>query len=120
MRVVHSVASLGARTGGTARSVPSLADALAAQGLSVAVVALDDEHTSGKPRRPKDPRVDTCLVPATRTPLGALPWSPSFAPQLTDRLTVERPVVAHDHGIWLPTNVIAVRCAQAVQARLVL
>jgi glycosyltransferase involved in cell wall biosynthesis len=115
VRVVHTIASLGTLTGGPARSVPGMADALAAEGVSVTLVALDHERVSGKARRPRDPKVDLRLAPAAETPLGVVPWSPAFGRLLAQALAVAGPCIAHDHGIWLPTNVLAARVARRAQ-----
>ncbi|MEQ9408098.1 MAG: glycosyltransferase [Fuerstiella sp.] len=83
LRILHCIASLNEHDGGTARSVPALAQAEAEHGADVRV-------WSSRP-----PTIDLSSCDRTRFESGDL------------RLLMERdwkPDLIHDHGLWLPSN----------------
>ncbi len=106
MKILHVVDSLNAGTGGVAMAVSRLADAQAALGIDVTVLAHDYAEL-GDVWRPTTAR--SVLAPARRMPFRLGARSRTFRPLLA-RETAASSVV-HIHGCWLPTNLYAARAA---------
>ena len=104
VRVVHAALSLRASYGGPARSIPALADALAAEGCAVEIVTAANGTASDPLILPADPRVTVTQVPGLFDAKGLALWTPAFKRIVTERLGMGGPVVLHDHGLWRGTN----------------
>lgn len=94
VRSVHTIGSIEPWVGGPARSVTSLCRALDQLGATTTLVTA---HPPGKNLPfavPEDLR-ETAEGPRRRQ---------RFRATVEEALREGRPVVAHDHGIWLPTN----------------
>lgn len=106
--VVHVLASTRADHGGTSRSVPALCEALDAEGVEVHLVTAVPEN----PKPDQEPilpggtvhihRIEegTRLQRGLRSPAG-------FYRRLWSVVDDAQPDVIHDHGAWLPSNVVA-------------
>ena len=105
--VVHTVASIQAHHGGPSRSVPLLCEALAGQGENVRLVtttpAADADTTSLRPSEP----VQTRTAETSQGPDRLLRTPVSFYRTLRDEIERTPPALLHDHGLWLPSNIIA-------------
>lgn len=101
---VHTIGSIEPWVGGPARSVTSLCRALDALGATTTLVTA---HPTGEDL--------PFAVPADlrATPEGARRRQ-RFEASVVDALQATAPRVAHDHGIWLPTNHVVARVARRV------
>lgn len=120
MRSVHTVGSLEASHGGPSRSVVHLCDALARAGAQVEIVTVrpgPGEATvrptaAGVTVREVDAPGTRALLPGTRSAFGA-------AVEAAAGDGAGGTAVVHDHGMWLPTDVVAARAARRAGAPLV-
>lgn len=101
MTVLHTVASLHPDTGGPARTVGDLCTALAEAGVTVDVVSRRSEEAPAL--APEHPEVTTAFSPGGTGVRGM--WA--FRQALARQLETNHPDVVHDHGVWLPTNLIS-------------
>lgn len=107
MHIVQTVASIAERSGGPARTIRDLCEALGRAGARVTLVAGHDPHLDGALLRPHPALATTILVP------GRLP----------DFTTAVRPLradIIHDNGIWSPANIAAGRAARRLGLPLLL
>ncbi|HVS13030.1 MAG TPA: glycosyltransferase [Thermoanaerobaculia bacterium] len=109
MRVVHTIASLRADHGGTSRSVPALCSALSAQGIDTAIVTQEApfglEEVS-----PSDPAVVVRRVRLRSNLSTLLAGNRPFRAAVESALGPTKALL-HDHGLWLPTNLLVSRLA---------
>ena len=118
--VVHVLASTRADHGGTSRSVPALCEALDAEGVEVHLVTAvpADPAPDEEPILPGGDvhvhRIEeqTRLQRTLRSPLG-------FYRRLWSVVKDVQPDVIHDHGAWLPSNVVAAWVARRADVPLV-
>lgn len=118
--VVHVVGSTRADHGGTSRSVPALCEALDAEGAEVHLVTAvpADPAPDQEPILPGGDvhvhRIEeqTRLQRTLRSPLG-------FCYRLWSVVEEVVPDVIHDHGAWLPSNVVAAWVARHANVPLV-
>lgn len=107
MKILHVVDSINRDTGGPARSVPQLADAMVESGNEVTVLANDYRELGDSQETRHARRV---LVPARRLPFRFGAWSPGLAATM-DR-EIRSAEVVHLHGLWLRPNHLAARLAK--------
>jgi glycosyltransferase involved in cell wall biosynthesis len=120
LTVVHVLASTRADHGGTSRSVPSLCEALDAEGVEVHLVTAvpADPVPDEKPILPQGDvhihRIEEKphLQRTLRSPLG-------FYRRLWSVVEDVEPDMIHDHGAWLPSNVAAAWVARRANVPLV-
>ena len=118
--VLHVLASTRADHGGTSRSVPALCEALDEEGVDVHLVTAV----------PKDPSPDQePILPSGDVHVHRIkentrlqrtlrnPWQ--FYRRLWSVVEAVRPDVIHDHGAWLPSNVVAAWVARRADVPLV-
>jgi glycosyltransferase involved in cell wall biosynthesis len=117
LRVVYTIADLQPESGGPTRSVCALAQEVADCGADVEVVALEYGRGSSIPLTP---------LGAVKTTFAAchgvrrrFKWSGAFAKVFRERLEWGSNVVAHDNGIWLPTNHAAAKAARVARVPLI-
>lgn len=103
---VHVVGGLDPVTGGPARTVPRLCQALAGRGADVRLV------TRAVGGLPAVEGVSLAGVPARRLGWRHVIHAPGFARVLAAQCAGTGPVVLHDHGLWLNTNHAAARVAR--------
>ena len=120
LTVVHIVGSTRADHGGTSRSVPALCEALDAEGVEVHLVTA----VPAAPAPDQEPifpnggvhvhRIEerTRLQRTLRGPMG-------FYRRLWSVVEEVQPDVIHDHGAWLPSNVVAAWVARRADVPLV-
>lgn len=109
MLVAHVIASLDPRHGGPSRSVRALAEAQAAAGHEIDLIAGGE-----RPGRETAGRLTVTTLPFTwPTRLGGLRG-------LVGHLAGLRPAVVHEHGVWLRNLGQAHRGARVVGAPLVI
>lgn len=118
LRVVHAALSLRASYGGPARSIPALADALAARGVGVDLLTVANDAPGDPLRLPRDARVRVTRVNGVLDPKGLALWIPAFRREVLALASGEG-VVLHDHGLWRPTNHAMATVAAATRAPLV-
>lgn len=98
--VLHVIASLHPRGGGTSITVADLADTLAQiGGIEVQLVT---QGRFGDPMLPTDPRVRTCISHST-SPASLAAGLPIYR-ALHGADLWRMPVVVHSHGLWTPAN----------------
>ncbi|MCS4136368.1 glycosyltransferase [Salinibacter ruber] len=120
LTVVHVLASTRADHGGTSRSVPALCEALDAEGVEVHLVTAvpADPTPNEEPILPGGTvhvhRIEeqTRLQRTLRSPVG-------FYRRLWSVVEDVQPDVIHDHGAWLPSNVVAAWVARRADVPLV-
>ncbi|MBB4062410.1 glycosyltransferase [Salinibacter ruber] len=120
LTVVHVLASTRADHGGTSRSVPALCEALVAEGVEVHLVTAvpADPAPDEEPILP-DRGVHVHHV-GERTPLQHTLRSPmGFYRRLWSVVEDVQADVIHDHGAWLPSNVVAAWVARRANVPLV-
>lgn len=115
LSILQVVPSINIGTGGPANSVPGLATALAARGLSSTVVSLDYSEY-GKSNEGPGAR----FLYSTPTALGKLlrGWSPALR-GLIDEVAQEASVI-HSHALWMLPGVYARRAAMRIGVPLVI
>ena len=118
--VVHVLASTRADHGGTSRSVPALCEALEAEGVKVHLVTV----VPAEPTRDQEPVLPGGDVHVHRIEENTRlqrtlrsPWQ--FYRRLWSVVEAVRPDVIHDHGAWLPSNVVAAWVARRADVPLV-
>lgn len=113
MKVIHTIASLAAETGGPARTVRGLSAALSAAGADITLLTVAASDTGGDAGESSSGQVDTFVVKA-RISLGERRlWAPDFERALQRLVESERCQVIHDHGLWEATNQAAARVAES-------
>ena len=104
-RVVHTVSGLKNSSGGVARSIPSLCEALAAKGCGTTLVSQMPHRTSrGELRLPAAEAVDTRLIQGYDWARLRLSFTPHLLGYLEDICRTSTSSVLHDHGMWLHMN----------------
>lgn len=114
VRATHTVSSLADAHGGPSRSVTRLCDALTATGVLTEIVVSQSE---GEEILPLEPSVVVRRVTPPRWPT-TLGRPSAFGDAITETRAPGATVI-HDHGLWLPTNVVAAAASQRVGAPLV-
>ncbi len=110
--VVHTVASIQADHGGPSRSVPLLCEALTERGEEVRLVTkTPSENSDGTSLFPSEP-VETRAVEVERGRSQLLRAPVSFYRGLREEVDKSPPALLHDHGLWLPTNVVVALAAK--------
>jgi glycosyltransferase involved in cell wall biosynthesis len=108
LTVIHVLASTRADHGGPSRSVPALCEGLDAEGVEVHLVTAVPANPSpdqapilpeGNVRTHKIEE-QTVLGRALRSPVG-------FYRRLWSVVREVQPDIIHDHGVWLPSNIMA-------------
>lgn len=103
MHVLHSVAHVDPGTGGPARSVTALCRALEAAGLDARLVT----------QRPQQGELPFALPRHTQlVPRGTWRAVRHFRQAVHALAQGPGPCLAHDHGIWLPTNHAVAKAAR--------
>jgi glycosyltransferase involved in cell wall biosynthesis len=113
IHVVHAALNLRASYGGPARSIPALADALAAEGCRVDVVTADNAAAHDPLLLPTDPRVRVTEVPGLFNARGLALWMPRFKRAILAAADGAERTLLHDHGMWRDTNRAMAAAAQA-------
>lgn len=119
MQVIHTIPSLIPESGGPARSVTGLCNALAKGGHGIDLLSLDVGRNFATPIVPPSDLVATTFVP-NRLAIGLRQlWAPQFKTTLR-RLVEEKSIqLIHDHCIWLPTNIAVTQVARQLSIPLV-
>ena len=116
MRVCHVVASINRNTGGPAVTVPRLASALAAAGVTADLASLDYlQHGEPTPA----PNVRRLSQPAGATARFGRGWSRSFQRALAAHVGGGVQLV-HNHGLWMFPNLYARQAAARAGVPLVI
>ncbi len=100
LSVVHVIGTLTNRSGGPARTVPPLCEALAEDDTRISVVTLQ----ASVERLPDASRVQTCVLRAFRLRGARVPYAPRLQRRLLDHCRQAQADVVHSHGLWLPLN----------------
>jgi len=102
MTVLHTVASLHPDAGGPTRTVGATCAHLAEAGAEVEIVS---RRRDGHPARvPEQIGVQAHFASHNGSLLGDA-WE--FWKTLSRRVDARQPALIHDHGVWLPTNLIS-------------
>ena len=117
MNVVHTIADLRTNSGGPARTVPRLCEAIAERGCSVELIA-HDSAASDPPLVPNPVQVKTSLLPARRAAWSRIS-SAAFRGRIEESCRRRHASLIHDHGVWLPTNHAAAAAARKLGLPLV-
>lgn len=116
LHVIQTVGSIAERTGGPARTIRDLSEALARQGARVTLVAGHDPRNDDALLPPDPALVRTVLVPVDRrlrlprydftAAIGGLPRG--------------KDTIVHDNGIWSPSNLAVGIAARRLDLPLVI
>lgn len=109
IRVLHSVASLKRSSGGTSRSVPALCEVLAGLGLDVTLVCQEARWPYDSEVLPDPNRVHVSRVRSLNLPSMRVSWAPGYGRRV--KQLCSNVDIAHDHGLWLPSNHAMLRAA---------
>jgi glycosyltransferase involved in cell wall biosynthesis len=101
---VHTIASLARAEGGPVYSVTRLCDSLARAGAGVHLVSLASTDVIGETILPRSKQVKVCLAKPAVLAGRRSAYSADFHRAIRESCR-ERPLVIHDHGAWLPTNI---------------
>ena len=97
LTVLHTISSLGVKTGGTAQAVGGLCSALSRAGTRVEIVTLD---VPGYGPRISTPDVAVSEFPSRIvTPLRIV-YARKYRSALEERCEELRPALLHSHGLW--------------------
>ena len=100
--VIHTVGSIGTRSGGPARSVTALAVSLSDEpNIRVAVVTQRYRREDIVPIR-RESKVDFRIASSNSRIAINIGWP--FTQTLRKLIKQKTPSLLHDHGIWLPSN----------------
>jgi len=102
MRVLFTVASLHPADGGVPESIRAMIQHLARTGIHVEVVT-GRAHPDASTLEPTHNRVTTTYATAR----NRVKRYASFWRTLSERIDATAPDLIHDHGLWLPTNVLS-------------
>jgi len=116
LHVIQTIGSIAERSGGPARTVRDLSEALARQGVRVTLLAGHDPARDDGLLPPDPALVTTVMVPVQRQ-LGLPAFD--FTAAMVDKVDDETTIV-HDHGIWSPSNIGAGRAARRLGLPLVI
>lgn len=111
LKIIHTIAGLGADHGGPSRTVAALGSALSTIGIDVELITNAQAVNEEPPILPEHNSVNTHLLARQVEVTAFFPLTSRFARKLKQRIIDERSVIVHDHGIWLPTNHAVVRQA---------
>ncbi|MBE0545462.1 MAG: glycosyltransferase [Verrucomicrobia bacterium] len=114
MTAVFTIAGLQPEYGGPSRSVPALAGALAARGVTVELVTCESAPGQAAPLLPPAGQVRVQLVPRANRARRWWTRTNDFAKALHERSRAPGDWLIHDHGLWLPNNHAVARAAQAL------
>lgn len=104
LKIVHTVASLNSRSGGPARTITALCEALGKLNVETRLITQSIEGLNDSNIFPLPELVQTSFVKAWRIPyLGAL-YSPRSRATLWRQSTLLGAQLIHNHGLWLPFN----------------
>jgi glycosyltransferase involved in cell wall biosynthesis len=110
--IIHTVASTQADHGGPSRSVPLLCETLAELGEEVRLVTTTpSKNSNGTSLFPSEP-VETRAVEVGQGRSRLLRAPISFYRGLRKEVDKSPPDLLHDHGLWLPTNVVVALAAK--------
>lgn len=115
LHIVQTVGSIAERSGGPARTIRDLSEALARQGARVTLVAGHDPVHDDALLPPDKALVTTLLVPVRRR--YGLPHY-DFTTAVAG--LSGKPAVLHDNGIWSPSNIGAAAAARRLGIPLVI
>jgi glycosyltransferase involved in cell wall biosynthesis len=115
LHVVQTVGSIAERSGGPARTIRDLSEALARQGAQVTLLAGHDPVHDDALLPPDAALVTTVLVPVRRR-YGL----PHYDFTTAVAALSPRPAILHDNGIWSPSNVGAAAAARRFAIPLVI
>lgn len=118
LRIIHAALSLRESYGGPARSIPALADALAAEHVSVDLLTAANAAPGDPLILPRDPRVHVVQLPGVFDAKGLALWAPQFKRAVIDRAAAGGVVVLHDHGMWRSINHAMSEAAHALRVPL--
>lgn len=104
MKIILTIAGLGAEFGGPSRSVPALAMALARLGADVELVTTAARLSGGSSLLPPADLVRSHVLPVASRSNRWLPSGNAFVQTLRARCSEHHDVVIHDQGLWLPSN----------------
>ncbi|TRW14880.1 glycosyltransferase [Glacieibacterium frigidum] len=117
MHVVQTIGSLAERSGGPARTVTSLSEALSREGVAVTLAA-GTSASDDALILPDAALVTTCKVAGRRRfGLTGYDFTPAVRAALGGR--PGEPALLHDNGIWSPANMAACGAARRLGLRYV-
>lgn len=114
MKVLFTIAGLQPEYGGPSRSVPALAGALAARGVTVELITCASAPGQAPPLLPPDAQVRTQLVSRANRARRWRTRTNDFARAVRERGRAQGDWLIHDHGLWLANNHAVARMGQAM------
>ncbi len=114
-RILQVVSSINQKTGGTARSVPALADAFGNEEFSSTLACLDYRKLGKKTPVQK---TDSICIPASFLAEHLRGFSPTLARKIQSEAS--RSTLIHNHGLWMFPNLYAAQAATKCRIPLVI
>ena len=104
LKIVHTVASLNSSSGGPARTITALCEALAKLNVETRLITQCVEGLNDLSILPLPELVQTSFVKAWRIPYLGAPYSPRSRAALWKQSALLGAQLIHNHGLWLPFN----------------
>ncbi len=102
LHIIQTIGSIAERTGGPARTIRDLAEALGRTGARVSLIAGHDPAQDDGLLPPDPALASLTLVPMVRR----LGWAmPDFTAAIAATLRPGETSIVHDNGIWGPSNI---------------
>ena len=119
LTVLHTIASLKRKSGGTSTVVPHLCELLGARGPTVFLATQDWVDPLDANILPDPQYVQTKTVQALFFPKWGILYSPFFSQCITGLCKKNRIRIIHDNGLWLSSNHAAALVARRLRTPLV-
>jgi len=120
IKIIHTVASLNSRSGGTASAVNGLCEGLGRLGDICVNIYTQKDNSDDVRILPKPELVHTELVSAISIPQLRMIYSSSFYSRLLNYCYEQRIDLIHNNGIWLPSDHSAAAVARRLRIPLVI
>jgi len=114
-----TIAGLSSASGGPTRSVLTACDALASEGLKVAIFSVDNGLSEGHRLLPGNEQVGLRMVRGYPLAGWLCGFVPGFGTELLRYARTREAAIMHDNGLWLFTNYAAAKVALANRIPLV-
>ncbi len=102
--VLHTIAGLKRRSGGTSTVVSALCETLGISGATVYLAAQDCFHSGDVNILPDAKYVNTRLIQTVHIPRLGITYSPFYSAEVSRLCKKQCIQIIHDNGVWLHSN----------------